>query len=184
MLQAPTSHLLLQRIAHRLQLLPDIVAHANRHAAKDLRWRAFKRTQATLDRLCLSFTGGDRDTIVAYGAAEFNHALRGNRSVPTARVRRRLQDFARVFYVDERMTSQLCSACHHRMRGAQFGAHLSRQVVACQMHVLSSCSKQAFNVCLPVQNTAHCCQAAPGLGCMPSRSARIGGAGEVSGTET
>ena len=121
----PSVDLLLQHISHRLLLLPEIIDFANRHSAKDLRWKAFKRGQAALTALCLSVTNGDPDTIVAYGAASFDHAHHGNRSGPTKKVLQRLKSMARVYLVDEYLTSQLCADCHHRMRNAALGTLLN-----------------------------------------------------------
>ena len=125
LLQVPSVDLLLQHISHRLLLLPEIIDFANRHSAKDLRWKAFKREQAALNAVCLSVTNGDPDTIVAYGAASFDHAHHGNRSGPTKKVLRRLKSMARVYLIDEYLTSQLCAGCHHRMRNAALGTLLN-----------------------------------------------------------
>ena len=113
--------LLLHRLRHRLLLLHEVVAYATAKAAKEMRWHYFIRHQSALDKMCMEISGGDRNMVVGYGAANFDNARRGNRAAPTVAIKRRLKDFCRVYNVDEFRTSRNCAACNCPMRGMLMG---------------------------------------------------------------
>ena len=100
---------------HVLGNLEDLSAFYFARRQRNLRWKTFITKQKALDHLCKRVTQGDRETIVAFGAAEFSSCSKGHAPTNRKEFKRRLRSHCRhVVDVDEYLTSQVCSQCHRR----------------------------------------------------------------------
>ncbi|DBA89448.1 TPA: hypothetical protein ACH3X1_004080 [Trebouxia sp. C0004] len=66
-------------------------AHYGDRRHRQLRWRSFIKRQQAYSAICKTISGGNSDTIVAYGDAKFSSSCcKGNPSTPTVSLRRKL----------------------------------------------------------------------------------------------
>ncbi|DBB06983.1 TPA: Magnesium transporter NIPA4 [Trebouxia sp. C0004] len=85
---------------------------------RQLDWRSFIKQQQAYSAICKTISGGNSDTIVAYGDAKFSSSCcKGNPSTPTVPLRRKLGHCCQVYNTDEFRTSKLCCACKTAMDG-------------------------------------------------------------------
>ncbi|DBA98564.1 TPA: hypothetical protein ACH3X1_014367 [Trebouxia sp. C0004] len=81
----------LQHIRHRMQHTAAAQAHYGDRRHRQLRWRSFIKRQQAYSAICKTISGGNSDTIVAYGDAKFSSSCcKGNPSTPTVSLRRKL----------------------------------------------------------------------------------------------
>ena len=71
----------------------------------------YRREQKAIHELCKRVKGDAQDVVVACGAAKFGSTMRGLRGVPIKRFYRELGRYATIVWVDEYLTSQVCSKC-------------------------------------------------------------------------
>lgn len=96
---------------------------------KELRMEGYRLKTRALDRICQMITLGDKNTIVAYGAAKFSHASAGHQSSCGGILKRRLkQHTKRVVEVDEHLTSQLCPRCSKELKEEYEGKRMKAPV--------------------------------------------------------
>ncbi|DBA78666.1 TPA: hypothetical protein ACH3X1_008584 [Trebouxia sp. C0004] len=108
----------LQHIRHRMQHTAAAQAHYGDRRHRQLRWRSFIKRQQAYSAICKTISGGNSDTIVAYGDAKFSSSCcKGNPSTPTVSLRRKLGHCCQVYNTDEFCTSKLCCACKTAMDG-------------------------------------------------------------------
>ncbi|DBA96488.1 TPA: hypothetical protein ACH3X1_015372 [Trebouxia sp. C0004] len=108
----------LQHIRHRMQHTAAAQAHYGDRRHRQLRWRSFIKRQQAYSAICKTISGGNSDTIVAYGDAKFSSSCcKGNPSTPTVSLRRKLGHCCQVYNTDEFRTSKLCCACKTAMDG-------------------------------------------------------------------
>lgn len=81
------------------------------------KFASYVRRDVTLDRICKSLTRGERDVLVAFGAASSCSTGFGHAPAPQSRLRFRLEKIhgAKISLVDEYRTSQCCSRCHTQL---------------------------------------------------------------------
>ena len=84
-----------------------------------LRWKSHINRTKAYDELCQRVTGGDPETVVAFGDGRFSSSSRGHAPGPVKtlyrELKRRLR--GRMRKVDEFRTSIVCSKCRERMDG-------------------------------------------------------------------
>ncbi|KAL3131781.1 hypothetical protein ABBQ38_007499 [Trebouxia sp. C0009 RCD-2024] len=107
--------------SYRLQHSHLIASHFTSRRYKTLRWETYTGKQRALAMLCNEVTARNKDTVVAFGNAEFAHNSRGRPSSLTKGFKRQLAGRCRLFEVDEHNTSAKCCACYQPMSGMGLG---------------------------------------------------------------
>ncbi|DBA77989.1 TPA: hypothetical protein ACH3X1_009144 [Trebouxia sp. C0004] len=108
----------LHHIRHRMQHTAAAHTHFGDRRHRQLRWRSFIKRQQAYSAICKEISGGSKDTVVAYGDANFSsNCCKGNPSTPTVSLRRKLGHCCQVYDTDEFRTSRLCCACKTAMDG-------------------------------------------------------------------
>ncbi|KAL3141216.1 hypothetical protein ABBQ38_003555 [Trebouxia sp. C0009 RCD-2024] len=107
--------------SYRLQHSHLIASHFTSRRYKTLRWETYTRKQRALAMMCNEVTARNKDTVVAFGNAEFAHNSRGRPSSLTKGFKRQLAGRCRLFEVDEHNTSVKCCACYQPMAGMGLG---------------------------------------------------------------
>ena len=107
-----------RHIVYRVQHAAAVRKHFGDQRHRQLRWSTFIKRQKAYAAICKDITGGNSNTVVAYGDANFSSScLKGNPSTPTVSLRRALGRQCRVYDTDEFRTSRLCCACKTAMNG-------------------------------------------------------------------
>jgi hypothetical protein len=79
------------------------------------RWMTYRREQKALHELCMRVKGDAQakreNVIVACGGAQFGSTMRGLRGAPLKRFYRELGRYVTIVWVDEYLTSRVCSTC-------------------------------------------------------------------------
>ena len=88
---------------------------------RDLKWRRLLwktriKRQKAYHTLAMELTGGDPNTVIAYGGGKFNHASRGMPATPNQHLFVELKKYCRTILVPEFRTSQICCTCNVRVR--------------------------------------------------------------------
>ncbi|HZK61772.1 MAG TPA: hypothetical protein VFC41_06815, partial [Anaerovoracaceae bacterium] len=105
----------IQYLKYFLQHYQDILHHYCQTKYKRLRFETYGRQQKAIDHLCRRLTGGDPNTIIAYGDAGFSSTSKGNAPTPNKGFKNRIHMHCRnIVPIDEYLTSQVCSECHTR----------------------------------------------------------------------
>lgn len=78
---------------------------------KRLNLKTYIGKQKAIEKMCVTITKRNRDTIVAYGDAGFTSVSKGQAPGPHQHFKKHLARYCQVIPVNEDYTSQMCSNC-------------------------------------------------------------------------
>ena len=105
-----------QHLSYVFQRLQAGLEFYDQQRWKRLRWKAYIEKQKALHKFCKRLTGGDENTVIAFGDAKFSSVSAGNAPGPVRLFRKALERgrYAKaVVSIDEYRTSKVCSWCNH-----------------------------------------------------------------------
>ena len=89
------------------------------------------RTQKAYEKVVKKLKGGEDNTLVVWGNAQFAPAGRGSPAVPTKTMRKKVGQRVKVIEQDEFRTSQLSCCCHTVLSNLLIGGERSYHVRVC-----------------------------------------------------
>ena len=137
---------------HRVQHAAAVQKHFGDQRHRQLRWSTYIKRQKAYASICKDITGGNSNTVVAYGDANFSSSCcKGNPSTPTVSLRRALGRQCRVYDTEEFRMSRLCCACNTAMNGMKLPLTGNDLPVASLQGFCFACTLHAQRLLL------HCC---------------------------
>ena len=101
-----------------LPLLTEIIEAYKTRELRRVKFTNYTKKDKALDGICKRITGGRREALIAFGAANTCSTGFGHAPAPQSRLRWRLEKIhgARITMVDEYRTSQMCCRCHQQLK--------------------------------------------------------------------
>lgn len=130
----PKTSILLAYMAHAEHVLTNLherMAFFSSKRFKRLKFKTHIRTQKAYEKVVKKLKGGEDNTLVVWGNAQFAPAGRGSPAVPTKTMRKKVGARVKVIEQDEFRTSQLSCCCHTVLSNLRIGGVRSYHVRVC-----------------------------------------------------
>ena len=96
--------------------IEDIFEIYFKHKITYYKWKTYIREQKAYDKITDELTGGNKNSIVVFGAGSFSSTSKGHISGPVKKLRKHLKKKCNFVDENEYFTSQRCSKCLHFLK--------------------------------------------------------------------
>lgn len=130
-----------EHLAYLLPRLESFLKHYGTQRQMNMKFTAYSRKQMAMQTMVNRIAPKDEQVLLAYGAADFPHAMKGNVASAYQRLKKHLirQPNVTLVNVGECNTSQNCCCCHIRMKNAVKEVVDGEEVVKEPIHAVKVC---------------------------------------------